>query len=248
MPQRPTSPTSSLELITPSDGGSMAKGKDKDPMSSFWEDAGVAVLKAHKAISIEDLTPLGVRPSHELMSSHTHKITYVLGKSLYISRMYLDYKEKFGMAQSKVEFLSLENKSLKSQVSTLSNEAKKDKDHWKTLEKSIDTEKAFSKLKDKQINEAFLKIEKVGSEAVEKFKVSDECLDKLCDYYVEGFELFQKYLANHHPNLDFSKLDIEAVEKEILVDHQSTKGVGEGGEVVVVDEVSVVDPSSSNLP
>ena len=74
MPQRPASPISSLELITPFDGGSKAKGKDKDPTGSFWEGVGVAVLKAPEVISIEDLTPLGVRLSHELMSSYAHKI------------------------------------------------------------------------------------------------------------------------------------------------------------------------------
>ena len=65
---------------------------------------------------------------------------------------------------------------------------------------------------------------------------------KLCDYYVEGFELFQKYLAKHHPGLDFSKLDMEAVEKEILADCQSVEGVGEGGEVAAVEETVRVDP------
>ena len=137
----------------------------------------------------------------------------VLGESMYISGMYLEYEEKFVMAQSKVEFLSSENKSLKSQVSALLDKAKKDKDHLKTQEKSINTKMAFSKLKDKRIDEALLKIKKAGSEAVEKFKVSNEYLDKLCNYYVEGFELFQKYLAKHHPNLDFSKLDMEAIER-----------------------------------
>ena len=161
---------------------------------------------------------------------------------MYISGMYLEYEEKFVMAQSKVEFLSSENKSLKSQVSALLDKAKKDKDHLKTQEKSINTKMAFSKLKDKRIDEALLKIKKAGSEAVEKFKVSNEYLDKLCNYYVEGFELFQKYLAKHHPSLDFSKLDMEAFEKEILADHQSTEGVAESGEVVPVDL------SSSNLP
>ena len=69
-----------------------------------------------------------------------------------------------------------------------------DKDCLKTLEKSIDTEKAFSELKDKQIDETLQKIEKASSKAVDKFKASDEYLDKLCDYYVGGFELFLKEL------------------------------------------------------
>ena len=154
----------------------------------------------------------------------------MLGESLYISGKYLDYEEKYVMTQSKVESLSLENKLFKGQVSAFLDEAKKDKDRLKTLEKSIDTKKDFSKLKDKQIDETLLKVEKVGSEVVEKFKVSNEYLDKLCDYYVEGFELFKNYLAKHHPSLDFSKLDMEAVKKEILADCESIKEIGEGGE------------------
>ena len=47
------------------------------------------------------------------------------------------------MAQSKVESLSLENESLTSQVFALSDKAKKENDHLKTLKKSIDIEKAF---------------------------------------------------------------------------------------------------------
>ena len=77
VPQRPASPTSSLELIASTSGASKAKKKEKASSSSFWDDAGAAVLKAHKTISVDDLSPLGVRPSHELMSSHVHKIMQV---------------------------------------------------------------------------------------------------------------------------------------------------------------------------
>ena len=73
----------------------------------------------------------------------------MLGESLYMSRKYLDYEEKYVMAKSKVESLSTKNESLKGQISALADEAKKDKDHLKTLEKRIDTEKAFFKLKNK---------------------------------------------------------------------------------------------------
>ena len=83
---------------------------------------------------------------------------------------------------------------------------------------------------------------------MEKFKIFDEYSDNLCDYYMEGFELFQNYLAKHHPGLDFPKLDIKVVENEILAYHQSTEGVGDGGEVAAVDEAVSVDLSSSALP
>ena len=47
-------------------------------------------------------------------------------------------------------------------------------------------------MKEKKIDETLLKVKKVALEAMEKFKVSDEYSDKLCNYYVEGFELFRK--------------------------------------------------------
>nr|POE86749.1 hypothetical protein CFP56_15459 [Quercus suber] len=171
VPQRPSSPTSSLELIT--DDAPKLKGKDK---GSFWDDAGATVLKAHEVILVDDLRPLGMRPPHELMSSHVHKVM-----------------QKYVVAKSKVESLSAENELLKSQIFALAEECRKDKERLKTLEKILDTEKAFSRLKNKQIDKAFLKVVKAGSEAMEKFKASDEYLDKLCDYYVESFNLFRKY-------------------------------------------------------
>lgn len=53
-----------------------------------------------------------------------------------------------------------------------------------------------------------MKVKKVGFEVVEKFKASYEFSDKLCDYYVDGFDLFHEYLAKHHAELDFSQLDM----------------------------------------
>ena len=61
--QRPASTTSSQELIASTNNGSKAKRKDKAPTSSFWDNGGAVVLKAHEAISIDDLSPLGVKPS-----------------------------------------------------------------------------------------------------------------------------------------------------------------------------------------
>ena len=78
----------------------------------------------------------------------------MLGESLYISGKYLDYDKKLVEAQSRIASLSTENESLTIQISALAN--KKDKDHLKTLEKNINIEKAFLKLKDKQIEDKTL--------------------------------------------------------------------------------------------
>lgn len=68
---------------------------------------------------------------------------------------------------------------------------------------------------------------------------------------MDGFELFRKYMVKHHPDLDFSTLDMEVVEKEILADHPSTgSAVGnvndrKEDDIIVTVEASM-DPSPSN--
>nr|POE46265.1 hypothetical protein CFP56_54128 [Quercus suber] len=86
------------KLITSTSGASKAKKKDKAFPSSSWDDAGAAMLKAHEVISVDDLSPLRVIPSHELMPSYVDKVMQVLGESLYISGKYLDYEGKLAEA------------------------------------------------------------------------------------------------------------------------------------------------------
>ena len=163
-------------------------------------------------------------------------------------------------AQYGIASLFAENESLTIKIFAFANKAKKDKDRLKILEKNINFEKAFSKLKDKQIDEALIKVEKAGFEVMEKFKASNGFSNKLRKYYVDCFELFRKYLAKHHPELDFSQLDMEEVEKEMLEDRPSeAAAVDEGipglvrsiptNEVVLgVIESVPTDLSPSNLP
>nr|POE73135.1 hypothetical protein CFP56_78137 [Quercus suber] len=41
------------------------------------------------------------------------------------------------------------------------------------------------------------KLQKAGLEAMNKFNKSEQYFDKLCNYYVEGFELFCKYIDEY---------------------------------------------------
>lgn len=77
---------------------------------------------------------------------------------------------------------------LKAKVTSFFDEVEEAQDSLKTLERDMNIKKAFSKLKDKQIDNALHKIQKANPEVVEKFKKFDEYLNKLCDYYVDGFE------------------------------------------------------------
>ena len=77
------SPTSSLEVIA--SAGEEARKKNKVGGKSFlptlWDDADVASLKAHEALSVDDLSPLMAKLSNEVISSHIQKLVlvYVVG-------------------------------------------------------------------------------------------------------------------------------------------------------------------------
>ena len=77
--KRPTSPTSSLEMI--SSGGEEIKKKKrasgKSFLPTFWDDANTVALKAHEMLSVHDLSPLMVKSSGEVMSSHIQKLVQV---------------------------------------------------------------------------------------------------------------------------------------------------------------------------
>ena len=74
--KRLASPTSSLEVIA-SGGEEVRKKKKaggKSFLPTFWDDADVAALKAYKVLSADDLSPLMVKSSSEMMSSHIQKL------------------------------------------------------------------------------------------------------------------------------------------------------------------------------
>nr|POF19875.1 hypothetical protein CFP56_71999 [Quercus suber] len=60
------------------------------------------------------------------------------------------------------------------------------------------------------------KLQKTRATVVQEFKDSDSYSKELCKYYVEGFKLFRKWMAKHHPDLDLFGLVMGDVEKELL--------------------------------
>ena len=125
------------------------------------------------------------------------------------------------MSEPLVKSLSAESETLKNKVVILITEAENDKQRVATLEKSLQVEKDFCKLKDKQIGDLELKLQNVGATVVQDFKHSNEYSDELCKYYVEGFDLLVKWMAQHHPGLDLSGLAVDDVEKELMSNRPS---------------------------
>ena len=122
------------------------------------------------------------------------------------------------MSEPLVKSLSFKNKMLKNKVAILTAKAENDKEGVTTFEKSLQVEKDFWKLKDKQISDLELKLQNVGATVIQDFKDSDEYSDDLCKYYVEGFDLLVKWMAKHHPSLDLFGLAVDDVEKELMSD------------------------------
>nr|POE76086.1 hypothetical protein CFP56_05053 [Quercus suber] len=214
----PASPTSSLKAIATVGEETKKKKKmgGKSFLPSFWDDVDSTALKAHKALSVDDLNPLMVKLSSKVMLSHIQKLVQALGESLFVSRKLLDLQRKVSTAEPMIKSLSTENEMLKNKVAILTIKAENDKECMAALEKSLQVEKDFCKLKDKQMGDLQLKLQKVGTMAVQEFKDYDKYSNELCGYYIEGFDLLKKWMVKHHPNLDISGLVIGDVEKELL--------------------------------
>ena len=65
-----------------------------------------------------------------------------------------------------IKYLSAENETLKNKVTILIVETENDKERVATLKNNLQVEKDFCKLKDKQVGDLELKLQKAGAMAV----------------------------------------------------------------------------------
>ena len=68
---------------------------------------------------------------------------------MFVSGKLLDLEKKVATAEPMIKSLSVENETLKNKVVILTIKVENDKEHVVALEKSLQIEKDFSKLKDK---------------------------------------------------------------------------------------------------
>ena len=68
---------------------------------------------------------------------------------MFVSRKLLDLEKKVSTVEPMIKSLSAENKTLKNKVAILAVKAENDKERVAALEKSLQVEKDFCKLKDK---------------------------------------------------------------------------------------------------
>ena len=156
------------------------------------------------------------------------------------------------MSEPVIKSLSTENEMFKNKVTILTVEVENDKERVAILEKNLQVEKDFCKLKDKQIGDLELKLQKAEAMAMKEFKDSDEYSDELGGYYVEGFDLLRQWMAKHHLDLDLSSLVMDEVKKELLADCPSevtVENVTEGAiDVAEVMEEAVITTPVDPVP
>ena len=70
-----------------------------------------------------------------------------------VSGKLLDLEKNVSTAEPMIKSISVENETLKNKVSILVVRAENDKEHVAALEKSVQVEKDFCKLKDKQMGD-----------------------------------------------------------------------------------------------
>nr|POF19810.1 hypothetical protein CFP56_24806 [Quercus suber] len=117
-------------VITPSPTNSPAK-RPASPTSSLEDDVNVATLKAYEALSVDDLSPLMAKSSSKVMSSHIQKLVQV------------------ATFEPMIKSLFAKNEMFENKVAILTVEAKNDRERVVALEKRLQVENDFCKLKDK---------------------------------------------------------------------------------------------------
>ena len=76
-----------------------------------------------------------------------------MGESLFVSGKLLDLEKRVATSEPMIKSLFAKNKTFKNKVAILIVEAKNEKERVAALEKSLQMEKDFCKLKDKQIGD-----------------------------------------------------------------------------------------------
>ncbi|KAL0015669.1 hypothetical protein SO802_002738 [Lithocarpus litseifolius] len=188
----------------------VAKGKEKvgSQTSSVWDDAGLALMRAHNVITTENLKMLSSVPSNEV----------VLGEMIHITSEYLSHEVKAMAAGSKVEALEAENSKLRRDLISAMDEANSAKEKAKTPTDDLKVKKQLIVQKGKQLQAANQKVKIVAAKAVQAFQLTKEYNTVLFNWYYKGFELLKRYLVKHPSGVDLENLDFEEVDKEIEID------------------------------
>ncbi|KAL0003072.1 hypothetical protein SO802_016853 [Lithocarpus litseifolius] len=132
---------------------------------------------------------------------------------------YLNTEEKVVMANSKVESIEAESSNLRKDLIVAMNETNNVNEKIRELTEALRLEKALIVYKDEEIQAALLRTNVEKDKVIQKFMQSEQFSDLQFIQYFKGFELLRRWTMKHHSLvMDFSNLDFEKIDTEILAD------------------------------
>ena len=129
---------------------------------------------------------------------------------------------------SRMEALEAENSMLKKKLIDSMDEATTLKEKVKTLIDDLRAKCQLTLEKDKQLLGAKEKLKTIAAKAVEAFQQIDEYNTVLFRWYFKGFELLRRYLVKHPTRVDQENLDLEKVDKEMVVNEAAQYSTPKG--------------------
>ena len=151
------------------------------------------------------------------------------------------------MATSKVESMEVECSQLKKDLIFVMNGRNEANQKIKEFTKALRGQKALVIQKDEDFHDALLKTDEKRDKIVQKFKQSEEFSDLQFMQYFKGFELLRQWTMKHHSlAIDFSSLDFEKIDTEVLED--KAKELEEAKSGAVEKAIEGKDANESTAP
>ena len=145
----------------------------------------------------------------------------MLGESLHLTSEYLASEAKVESAQSHVMTLEAENSKLKKELIVAMDDTNLAEEKLKTLTEELRVERELTKEKDEQLAAVRERAKGLAAKAIEGFQQTEEYSTVLFSWYFKGFELLRRYFIKHPSGVDLEKLDLEEVDKEMVVDEDA---------------------------
>ena len=150
------------------------------------------------------------------------------------------------MANSKIESIEAENSKLRKDLIKAMDEANKAREKVKELSEELKVEKMLVIQKDEEVQATLLRIDSEREKVIQNFKKSDHFSDLQFIQYYKGFELLCRWMMKYHNQaVDFSNLDFEAIDTEILADEareqEAATAIANIADVVTIGEDTTGD-------
>ena len=151
------------------------------------------------------------------------------------------------MATSKVESMEVECSQLKKDLIVVMNGRNEVNQKIKEFTKALRGQKALVIQKDEEFHAALLKTDEERDKIVQKFKQLEEFSDLQFMQYFKGFKLLRQWTMKHHSlAIDFSSLDFEKIDTEVLED--KAKELEEAKSSAVEKAIEGKDANESTAP